>query len=451
MPRGAQVIYPKDLGPILIMADVFPGARIFESGLGSGALSMALLRAGAEITGYELRTDFAERAQINVAGFLGTAALERYHVHIRDAYDGIDETGLDRVVLDLPEPWRMVKAGRVGPPARRDPDVLPAYHRAGEHPERCPRAQRFRHGRDDRGAAAELAHRGPIGAPRSPHGGPHRVPNLGPAPTTSGPDRRPSQWCSPAHPGAWAGPPARESQTGESQTEVRGRAQSRTSVVIVVVVIVAVAVAAAVGGYRLGFLGRVASWLGLGSGLLPGRPRSCRPSSSGSIRPLPGTLVALAVIVLVGGAMLGQAVGLIAGSRLHRALPLGPVRQVDRAVGAGVGALGVLVVLWLLIPSLAAVPGWPARAVSGSGISRWVSRDLPVPPDALQVVRRLIGNDAPQVFAVLQPGVVSGTPPAASPLGPGLDHVGRSPPRSRSRAMPVTGSTRAAALPSPPT
>ena len=109
MPRGAQVIYPKDLGPILIMADVFPGARIFESGLGSGALSMTLLRAGAEITGYELREDFAARARANVAGFLGPEALDRYHVSVRDAYDGIDERGFDRMVLDLPEPWRMVK------------------------------------------------------------------------------------------------------------------------------------------------------------------------------------------------------------------------------------------------------------------------------------------------------------------------------------------------------
>ncbi|HEX6391871.1 MAG TPA: tRNA (adenine-N1)-methyltransferase [Acidimicrobiales bacterium] len=109
MPRGAQVIYPKDLGPILILADVFPGAKVFESGLGSGALSMALLRAGAEVTGYEVRPDFAQRAQANVAGFLGSVALDQYHVNIRDAYDGIEEHGFDRVVLDLPEPWRMIK------------------------------------------------------------------------------------------------------------------------------------------------------------------------------------------------------------------------------------------------------------------------------------------------------------------------------------------------------
>jgi tRNA (adenine57-N1/adenine58-N1)-methyltransferase len=109
MPRGAQVIYPKDLGPILMLADVFPGAHILEAGVGSGALSMTLLRAGADITGYELREDFANRARANVVGFLGASVLDRYHVEVRDVYEGIDQTGLDRVVLDLPEPWRVVK------------------------------------------------------------------------------------------------------------------------------------------------------------------------------------------------------------------------------------------------------------------------------------------------------------------------------------------------------
>ncbi|HMG42208.1 MAG TPA: tRNA (adenine-N1)-methyltransferase [Acidimicrobiales bacterium] len=108
MPRGAQVIYPKDLGPILMLADIFPGARVLESGVGSGALSMTLLRAGAEITGYELREDFAARAVRNVTTFLGEQAAARYDVELRDAYDGIDVDDLDRVVLDLPEPWRVV-------------------------------------------------------------------------------------------------------------------------------------------------------------------------------------------------------------------------------------------------------------------------------------------------------------------------------------------------------
>jgi tRNA (adenine57-N1/adenine58-N1)-methyltransferase len=110
MPRGAQVIYPKDLGPILMLADVFPGARVLESGVGSGALTMTLLRAvgtTGSVTGYELREEFADRARRNVEGFLGTDVPLR--IETRDVYAGIDLTDLDRIVLDLPEPWQVVK------------------------------------------------------------------------------------------------------------------------------------------------------------------------------------------------------------------------------------------------------------------------------------------------------------------------------------------------------
>jgi len=108
MPRGAQVVYPKDLGPILVLADVFPGVRVLEAGVGSGALSMTLVRAGAEVVGYEVREDFAARARDNVRTFLGDEAMARYRVELRDVYEGVDERDLDRVVLDLPEPWRAV-------------------------------------------------------------------------------------------------------------------------------------------------------------------------------------------------------------------------------------------------------------------------------------------------------------------------------------------------------
>ncbi len=108
MPRGAQVIYPKDIGPLLLLADVGPGMRIFESGVGSGALSMGMLRCGAHITGYELREDFAAKAQKNVAGFLGPDAIARYDVVLANSYEGIDQQGFDRMVLDLPEPWLVV-------------------------------------------------------------------------------------------------------------------------------------------------------------------------------------------------------------------------------------------------------------------------------------------------------------------------------------------------------
>jgi S1-C subfamily serine protease len=181
------------------------------------------------------------------------------------------------------------------------------------------------------------------------------------------------------------------------------------------VIVILVAVMAAVGGYRLGFVGRVASWLGLALGLYVAirlLPTVLLHLSSASA----GTQLAVSVLLLVGGALLGQAVGLLVGSRLHRALPLGPVRQVDHVVGAGVGIVGVVAALWLLLPSIAAVPGWPAQATANSGISRWVSVHLPPPPDALQVLRRVIGQDAPQVFAVLHPGASAGTPPTVSPL-----------------------------------
>jgi tRNA (adenine57-N1/adenine58-N1)-methyltransferase len=124
MPRGAQVIYPKDLGPILMLADIHPGVRVLESGVGSGALSMTLLRAGAVVTGYEIRDDFANRARSNVEGFLGPEATARYRVELRDCYEGIDETELDRVVLDLPEPWQVVKHAEQ---ALRPGGILVAY------------------------------------------------------------------------------------------------------------------------------------------------------------------------------------------------------------------------------------------------------------------------------------------------------------------------------------
>ena len=106
MPRGAQVIYPKDLAAILMEADIAPGMRVLEAGVGSGALSMALLRAGASVVGYELREDFVNRAHNNVVAMVGDHA--DYRVELRDVYEGIEERGLDRIVLDLPEPWRVV-------------------------------------------------------------------------------------------------------------------------------------------------------------------------------------------------------------------------------------------------------------------------------------------------------------------------------------------------------
>ncbi len=124
MPRGAQVIYPKDLGPMMMLADIGPGMKVFESGIGSGALSMTLLRAGAHIVGYELRDDFASRAKKNVEAFLGADVMDRYQIEIRSAYDSIDGNDFDRVMLDLPEPWQVVPHAEM---ALRPGGVFMAY------------------------------------------------------------------------------------------------------------------------------------------------------------------------------------------------------------------------------------------------------------------------------------------------------------------------------------
>ncbi len=111
MPRGAQVIYPKDLAMIIFWADVFPGARILEAGMGSGALTLALLRAvGPEgkVVSYEQREDFARRALANIHVRLGE--VSNLVVRLRPVEDGLaEEEPVDRVLFDLPEPWRLVE------------------------------------------------------------------------------------------------------------------------------------------------------------------------------------------------------------------------------------------------------------------------------------------------------------------------------------------------------
>ncbi|MEK7700670.1 MAG: tRNA (adenine-N1)-methyltransferase [candidate division NC10 bacterium] len=119
MPRGAQVIYPKDLAMILFWADIYPGCRVIEAGTGSGALTLALLRAvgpeGRVIT-YEQREEFARRALANIHMRLGE--VTNLTVRLRPAEDGLaEEPAVDRVLLDLPEPWKLAKlvAGALRP------------------------------------------------------------------------------------------------------------------------------------------------------------------------------------------------------------------------------------------------------------------------------------------------------------------------------------------------
>ncbi len=107
LPRQAQVIYPKDTGPLLIWGDVFAGATVIEGGVGAGALTIALLRVvgpTGRLISYELREDFAAAARSNVAAFFGDAP--NWTLKNRDLYEGFDETGVDRLFLDLAEPHR---------------------------------------------------------------------------------------------------------------------------------------------------------------------------------------------------------------------------------------------------------------------------------------------------------------------------------------------------------
>jgi tRNA (adenine57-N1/adenine58-N1)-methyltransferase len=115
MRRGAQVVYPKDIGLILVYADVFPGAFVVEAGAGSGSLTLALSRAVGEqgrVLSYEIREDHLERASENVTAWYESRGGKPENLELRlgDVFEGIPEKGVDRIVLDLPEPWHAVGA-----------------------------------------------------------------------------------------------------------------------------------------------------------------------------------------------------------------------------------------------------------------------------------------------------------------------------------------------------
>jgi tRNA (adenine57-N1/adenine58-N1)-methyltransferase catalytic subunit len=108
MPRGAQVIYPKDAAQILMWGDVFPGARVLEAGAGSGALTCSLLQAVGEhgsVISYEVRADHAEHAERNVRQFFGDLP-PNWALRVADlrTHDAAAEQ-VDRIVLDMLAPW----------------------------------------------------------------------------------------------------------------------------------------------------------------------------------------------------------------------------------------------------------------------------------------------------------------------------------------------------------
>ena len=109
MPRGPQIIYPKDLGNIVNFADIFPGAKVIEGGLGSGALTSALLRAvgsSGKVINYEIDESVLPKAIRNIERV--TPDISNLEIKVGDIYQGIEERDIDRVVLDVPEPWQAV-------------------------------------------------------------------------------------------------------------------------------------------------------------------------------------------------------------------------------------------------------------------------------------------------------------------------------------------------------
>jgi tRNA (adenine57-N1/adenine58-N1)-methyltransferase len=112
MPREAAIVYPKDAAQILMWGDIFPGARVLEAGVGSGALSMALLRAigpSGSLTSYERRPEFADVARKNVAEFYG-GVPENWRVVVGDLAEAVEPAPVDRAVLDMLAPWDCIDA-----------------------------------------------------------------------------------------------------------------------------------------------------------------------------------------------------------------------------------------------------------------------------------------------------------------------------------------------------
>jgi tRNA (adenine57-N1/adenine58-N1)-methyltransferase catalytic subunit len=112
MPRGAAVIYPKDAAQIVAMADIFPGARVVEAGVGSGALTLSLLRAvggSGTVHSYERRAEFAKVATENVERFFG-GPQPAWTLTVGDLADSLADRDVDRVVLDMLAPWECVAA-----------------------------------------------------------------------------------------------------------------------------------------------------------------------------------------------------------------------------------------------------------------------------------------------------------------------------------------------------
>lgn len=183
------------------------------------------------------------------------------------------------------------------------------------------------------------------------------------------------------------------------------------------IVIIGVALGAAVAGYRLGLVARATSWAGMIVGLIVAA-RVVQPVAEAMEGAAPVRVLLTAAGLLIGGAFLGQAIGLLLGARLNRTLPEGRTRQFDRAGGAVAGVIGIVVAVWLLAPAMARVPGTSARLARQSVILGALAEALPRPPDALRTLERIVGTELPDVLDLFEAAPDLGPPPAESGLTP---------------------------------
>lgn len=175
-------------------------------------------------------------------------------------------------------------------------------------------------------------------------------------------------------------------------------------------------VGAAVGGYRLGFVARAASWAGMLLGLVVAArlmPQAIEALGEDAEGP---ALLLVAAGILVAGAGVGQALGLLVANRAQVGITSRGARRLDAIGGAAAGVVGLLVVVWLLVPAVADVRGWQAREVRRSRIVGVLDDRLPRAPDATRTLRRLLGDGYPQVFEGLDRSPDVGPPPTASGL-----------------------------------
>jgi uncharacterized membrane protein required for colicin V production len=210
-------------------------------------------------------------------------------------------------------------------------------------------------------------------------------------------------------------------------------------------VVLVAAAGAAYGGWRHGFVGRALAWIGLSLGIVLGAlfVNDVTNEMRGET-PQARLVVALGFLVVV--ALVGQAIGYMAGSVARRWLPDGATAsKADRGIGAVAGVVSVLVVVWLVTPAFASASGWPARAARGSAIVRAVDEYGPAPPESLDALGRLVseapfpevferltspdagpapnGGLAPEVYARVAPSIVNVESPACDRIQEGSGFV----------------------------